>query len=68
MNKNSLFGKDYEKIFKFVLREPIRDIQKILYQENFESSILSFNTDRNIDQKLFDLLTKDSCKMIKQEQ
>ena len=26
MNKNSIFAKDYEKIFKFIIREPIRDI------------------------------------------
>ncbi len=64
MNKHSLFAKEYEKIFKFVLREPIRDIQKVLLYENTESTILSFKTDNEIMNKLFDLLTKDTCEMI----
>ena len=53
MNKNSTFTKKYEKIFKFALREPLRDIRKVLYYESTESTILSFKADKNIEKKLF---------------
>jgi hypothetical protein len=61
MNKNSTFTKKYEKIFKLVLRESIRDIQRVLYYENTESTILAFNTNKKIQKKLFEYLTNDSC-------
>ncbi len=61
MNKDSSFAKQYEKIFKFALREPLRDIRKVLYYESTESTILSFKADKNIEKKLFQFLTNDSC-------
>ena len=42
MNKNSTFAKQYEKIFKHAIREPLRDIRKVLHYESTESKILSF--------------------------
>ena len=53
MNKNSSFTKEYEKIFKFALREPLRDIRKVLSYESTESIILSFKADKSIEKKLF---------------
>jgi hypothetical protein len=67
MNKNSTFTKKYEKIFKLVLRESIRDIQRVLYYENTESTILAFNTNKKIQKKLFEYLTNDSCQIVQQE-
>ena len=64
MNKNSTFTKKYEKIFKLVLRESIRDIQRVLYYENTESTILAFNTNKKIQKKLFEYLTNDSCQIV----
>jgi len=64
MNKQSKFTKEYEKIFKYVIREPIRDIQNVLFYDNTESIILSFNTNKVVDKKLFELLTNDTCTMV----
>ena len=66
MNRESNFARNQEKIFKLVVREPIRDIKNILSYENTEKQILSFNVNKVVEKKLFEFLTNDSCTIIQQ--
>ena len=66
MNIDSTFAKKYEKIFKLVLREPIRDIQNVLQHGNADTDILSFSTDGAVQKKLIEILKKDTCTVVEQ--